>query len=115
MSGKRMAAQNGTNIANTTSDFTISGGANQPQLLEQQWIVNAAAVTLFSAMVIITAAGVFFLANTGQSIEVAQEHCYKSYQIDRKLHHYEAKNGVLTKIDPDGNEEVRKVLDPEED
>lgn len=33
-------AKNGTNIANTTSDFTILGGANQPQLLEQQWIVS---------------------------------------------------------------------------
>ena len=36
-------AQNGTNIANTTSDLTILGGANQPQLLEQQWIVNVSA------------------------------------------------------------------------
>jgi hypothetical protein len=36
-------AQNGTNIANTTSDLTILGGANQPQLLEQQWILNVSA------------------------------------------------------------------------
>jgi hypothetical protein len=36
-------AQNGTNIANTTSDLTILGGANNPQLLEQQWIVNVSA------------------------------------------------------------------------
>ena len=36
-------AQNGTNIANTSSDFVFNGGANQTQLLEQQWIVSAAA------------------------------------------------------------------------
>jgi hypothetical protein len=36
-------AQNGTNIANSTSDLVINGGANQPVLLEQQWIVNAGA------------------------------------------------------------------------
>jgi hypothetical protein len=36
-------AQNGTNIANTTSDLTILGGANQPQFLEQQWILNVSA------------------------------------------------------------------------
>lgn len=36
-------AQNGTNIDNTLSDLTILGGANEPQILEQQWIVNVAA------------------------------------------------------------------------
>ena len=36
-------ALNGTNIANTRSDMTIQGGANNPQLLEQQWIVNVTA------------------------------------------------------------------------
>lgn len=36
-------ALNGTNIANTTSNMTIQGGANNPQLLEQQWIVNVTA------------------------------------------------------------------------
>ena len=40
---KSWLAQNGTNIANTTSDLTILGGANQPQLLEQQWILNVSA------------------------------------------------------------------------
>ena len=36
-------ALNGTNIANTRSDMTIQGGSNNPQLLEQQWIVNVTA------------------------------------------------------------------------
>ena len=36
-------AQNGTAVTNTSSNFTINGGANQPQLLEQQWIFNVAA------------------------------------------------------------------------
>lgn len=35
--------QNGTNIASTTSDTQFVGGAGNTQLLEQQWIVNAAA------------------------------------------------------------------------
>jgi hypothetical protein len=34
-------AQNGTNIASTTSDLTLQGGASQPQLLNQSWIVYA--------------------------------------------------------------------------
>lgn len=36
-------AQNGTNIPSTTSDIQFTGGAGNTQLLEQQWIVNAAA------------------------------------------------------------------------
>lgn len=36
-------AQNGVNIANTTSDTKILGGAGDVLLLEQQWIVDAAA------------------------------------------------------------------------
>ena len=36
-------AKNGTNIANSTSDTKLQGGAGDTTLLEQQWIVDAAA------------------------------------------------------------------------
>ena len=36
-------AQNGTNIANSTCDFTLLGGASQPQVVNQQWIVSVTA------------------------------------------------------------------------
>ena len=36
-------AQQGTNITNSACDFTLQGGANQPQVISQQWIVNVTA------------------------------------------------------------------------
>jgi hypothetical protein len=36
-------AQNGTNIANSACDFTLLGGASQPQVISQQWIVTVTA------------------------------------------------------------------------
>ena len=36
-------AQNGTNITNSSCDFTLLGGASQPQLVSQQWIVSVTA------------------------------------------------------------------------
>ena len=36
-------SQGGSNIASTTCDFTLQGGANQPQIINQSWIVNVTA------------------------------------------------------------------------
>lgn len=36
-------AQNGTNIANSAQDVTLTGGANSPQMITCTWTINAAA------------------------------------------------------------------------
>ena len=36
-------SQNGTNIPNSACDFSLLGGANQPQVINQQWIVSVTA------------------------------------------------------------------------
>ena len=36
-------SQNGTNIANSSCDFTLQGGSNQPQVISQQFIVTVTA------------------------------------------------------------------------
>ena len=36
-------SQQGTNITNSACDFTLQGGANQPQVISQQWIVSVTA------------------------------------------------------------------------
>lgn len=56
-----------------------------------------------------------WIINTGQELEIAGDTDYKSYSLDRDKHHYVAKDGVLTRIYPNGEEEIRRVVSLEDD
>lgn len=54
------------------------------------------------------------IADGGPELELAYDSCFKSFSLDRSRNSYVAKNGVLSRVYPDGRVEIRKDINKAE-
>ena len=48
------------------------------------------------------------IADAGHELEIAYEKSYGCFALDRNRTHYKAQDGTLTRVQPDGTEEICK-------